>query len=486
MKRVPVILPGDPFDDNRDYLPLSIKGTDRTLNENGNSSQVYPARLEEHVEPLLDDEPETWYEYVPESYDPTRPTALVFSMHGGMMNGWGQCIYTSWSMVAEREGFICVFPTAHYPGFWQTEQDPNMKFRSLGGISLPPAVDPHEGRDSLIVLKLIEKMKEKYNIDPGRIFMQGMTMGNLMTSTFARYFGKVLAGAGGSGGPCGPALLFDENGNVKNEAGPLAVFQTRPEFNEWPRDRSEEGVTRNRQNRDYWLQVNGCSPIPEISIQGERNFAFYKGAKSDLVFLEIQNRDHGQALDEAELMWDYLFSGVRRMEDGSLRYTASNLPRRGDDFALAVAEGCENAWFGNAVTPMGGKALKWQKLKYHGLNGDAQVRGEYLCVPLRFLCEAFGAEYLPSEDTLSAQVILSDGRTLQFARGSIGCVVDGRITSMLCEALHREGELYVPFRWFCQALFDLHVSEIAGTVYATDHWSVLGNNTAHLLRELLQ
>jgi len=135
---------------------------------------------------------------------------------------------------------------------------------------------------------------------------------------------------------------------------------------------------------------------------------------------------------------------------------------------------------------MGGKALKWQKLKYHGLNGDEMVRGEYLCVPVRFLAEVFGAKYLPSEDSLSATLILKDGREVQFARGSIGCVIDRRIEAMLCEALHREGELYVSFEWFCRSLFNLHVSSMAGTIYATDHYSMLSNNIAHIIRDLIK
>ena len=30
----------------------------------------------------------------------------------GVMSGWGQCIYTSWSLMAEQHGFIAVFPDA--------------------------------------------------------------------------------------------------------------------------------------------------------------------------------------------------------------------------------------------------------------------------------------------------------------------------------------------------------------------------------------
>lgn len=82
------LLAGIPDDDNREYLPERLKESEIVVNENGNNSQVYPANLKEMKACLIDDEEDTWYEYVPDSYDPSRKTPLVFSMHGGIMTGW--------------------------------------------------------------------------------------------------------------------------------------------------------------------------------------------------------------------------------------------------------------------------------------------------------------------------------------------------------------------------------------------------------------
>ena len=62
---------GNPNDANRDYVPMGIKGTDMTVNENGNNSQVYPERLQECTGVLADGLIDHWYEYVPASYDGT-------------------------------------------------------------------------------------------------------------------------------------------------------------------------------------------------------------------------------------------------------------------------------------------------------------------------------------------------------------------------------------------------------------------------------
>jgi poly(3-hydroxybutyrate) depolymerase len=481
MEKKLVIIPGTPDDNNRDYLPEIIRTTDVVVNENGNNSQVYPKRLTEHTGVVADGLEDTWYEYVPVSYDPAKKTPLVFAMHGGMMTGWGQAIYTSWTMVADREGFILVFPDSHYERFWTVEWDKAKLEKGLEpGLHQPPA-SPEENHDNKLVLGLIDRMKSQYNIDEGRIFMQGMSMGDMMTNQFSRNFGNILAGAAGSGAAVGYGLLYDDEGKIKNRGGHLAIWQSRPELNGFPND-----LQANKFNREYWLQINGCKSLPQISIQGENNFAFYKCDKADLVYLDIKNRDHGQTLDDAEMVWDYLFSGTRREPDGRIVHNESVEPRFGDRFAVAIAKDCSRAWYCNSVIEMTGPAILWQKMKYHGLNGGQEIRGEYLCVPLSLIAKVFDAKYMPSEDTLSAILVLKDGRELQFARGSIGCAVNNHIRSMLCEALHRNGELYISFEWFSRSLYNLHISIYENVLYATDHYSVLSENMAYLISDILK
>ena len=68
-----ILYPGTPDDNNREYLPEKIKGSDIVVNENGNNSIPYPERLKEFHEPLTrDDRPDTWYEYVPRATIPKR------------------------------------------------------------------------------------------------------------------------------------------------------------------------------------------------------------------------------------------------------------------------------------------------------------------------------------------------------------------------------------------------------------------------------
>ena len=177
-----LLRPGTPDDDNRDYLPERIKGSDIVVNENGNNSQPYPERLKEFNEALTSDGMiDVWYEYVPSSYDPAKKTPLVVSMHGGLMTGWGQAIYTSWTIMAEKHGFIVAFPNASSKRIWSVEwgkwrMDDTKKENEEAPGELPETpADIKDNHDAQMALALIEKMKGKYNIDEERIFMQGMS-----------------------------------------------------------------------------------------------------------------------------------------------------------------------------------------------------------------------------------------------------------------------------------------------------------------------
>jgi len=481
------LLPGTPDDNNRDYLPEAIKDSDLVVNENGNNSHPYPARLVEYNEVIMPDgEPDVWCEYVPATYDPSKKTPLVVSFHGGMMTGWGQCIYTSWSHVADREGIIIVYPNGHSRRSWTMVKDSAF---GPGGqmISKNAPATIEENRDANFALALIEHMKKKYNIDEGRIYIQGMSMGGMMSSQMARYHSGVFAGYSDAGAPTNSMILYDSEGRIKQVSDPLPYMMCMPELNGWDKDPDKCFDQRKdvRAALRYWATYNGCKSLPEIKIIGEDNFMFFRGENCDMVFREIKNRDHGQTLDDAEIVWNYLFSGTRRNLDGSIAQTEPNIPRTGDEFGIAIVLGKKNALVNSKPVEMAAPAILHQKLKYHGLDGGEVVRGEYFCVPVSFVAKVFGAECTVWNGGKSAELHLKDGRTLQFALGSIGCVVNNVIHSMDCEAIWRNEQLYIPFEWICRRLLNLTASRCNDALYVTDHYAELGMHTAMLMGDIL-
>lgn len=484
---------GIPNDRNRDYLPEAIYHSKMVVNENGNNSQPYPERLMEFHEEIVEKGKEdVWFEYVPESYDGSEKVPLIISLHGGLMTGWGQAVYSSWTMVADRNNCIIIFPNASSRRMWLVEySQKDLINKAMADepeelhADIPPE-NPDDNHDIRLILNMIDRAKEKYNIDEGRIFVQGMSAGNLMGSFFARYYGNRITGLGESAGPTfDPMLLFNEDGSVHNFSGPMAVWQTRPEKNGVPDFVSYTDLELYRYNREYWLKVNKCDPVPEISIHGENNMAFYEGEGAPFVYLDVKNRDHGQTFDEAFLQWDYLFSGIRRLPDGRIEDTGSRLERKGDSFNVALYEGTNTVFFNNELIDLARPIIRWQKLKYHGQNGKELVRGDYIMVPLSFIARCAGAQTEYADNGEEAEVTLADGRKLQFATGSIGCVIDNDLRQMYCEAIYRYDELYISFEWFARMIMGWHCCECDGIVYVTDHYAELSINMADLIKDLL-
>ena len=108
------------------------------------------------------------------------------------------------------------------------------RVRANPELVLPIPMDPedyHDNHDLNYVKALIVHMQEKYEIDAGRVYMQGMSMGHMMTDQFARYYGDVLAGAAGSGSAAVDSQLYTKDGEIRNWGGAVPTWISHPEKN---------------------------------------------------------------------------------------------------------------------------------------------------------------------------------------------------------------------------------------------------------------
>ena len=98
--------------------------------------------------------------YVPPTYDPGKPTPLVISLHGAVLWGAAQKEISQWNRVADREGFIVVYPSGAKgsgPRAWHE-----------GSSTLPSP-------DERFIAELIDTLRSHYNIDTTRIFANGLS-----------------------------------------------------------------------------------------------------------------------------------------------------------------------------------------------------------------------------------------------------------------------------------------------------------------------
>lgn len=117
--------------------------------------------------------------YVPRRYDGRKPVPLVISLHGA--GGWPvqQMRLTRWNRVAEREGFIVVYPSGAdrgSPRIWNSQP----------GAGLT--------RDVRFISQLIDHLEAAYNIDPNRVYVNGVSNGGGMSFVLScRLSGRIAA-----------------------------------------------------------------------------------------------------------------------------------------------------------------------------------------------------------------------------------------------------------------------------------------------------
>ena len=458
------------------------------------NSHVMPKNYTDVRKVLVDGVESSWGEYVPDSYDGSHPVPLVISRHGGGQSGWGQCYATSWCYVADREGFIVLYPDIN-PVAWAPPKPESGKRPSFNFQVRVP-------RDSFAIremLAMIDEMKSKYNIDETRIFMQGMSMGDLMTMQFALACGSVLAGIGEAAGPANADQFFDEDGNplpYETHVPAFVSFVSNNNAMTPPEQRPASQMDwKEMKNLSFWRCVDKAKPLPKIKIDGIENYVFYDGELAPVAYRDVLGRGHGQTFDDADMLWSTFFSGLRREKDGTITRTLpkeSDYDRRG----VAIAAGCRNAYVGSSLTDMGGEAYSVSQVVSYMMPGRVQEGQEFepyvfnpvdsdsvMYVPARFLSN-IGYKVNVSSCGKYASLTAPDGRRMEVSLGNVGVVIDGRIHSLERQVEERDGQLYLPIRWFAYEA-GLYATQRDGVLYINDKHCEMTPNMAALIKEIL-
>jgi len=119
--------------------------------------------------------------YVPRSYDGTKPTPLVISMHGAGLWGAAQKETSQWNRVAESQRFIVAYPSgadAAGPRIWHVDGGPDLI------------------KDVRFISELIDTLKATYNIDPTRIYANGPSNGGGMAFVLSCTLSDRIAAVG--------------------------------------------------------------------------------------------------------------------------------------------------------------------------------------------------------------------------------------------------------------------------------------------------
>jgi polyhydroxybutyrate depolymerase len=124
--------------------------------------------------------------YVPKSYDRSKPTPLVISIHPAATWPAGEMAISGWNELANEHGFIVVY-AEETGAFWG----------GLGpGPQIWPMESPNLGQDVQFISDLIAMLEAEYNIDPNRIYADGMSNGGGMAFALSCRLSDRIAAVG--------------------------------------------------------------------------------------------------------------------------------------------------------------------------------------------------------------------------------------------------------------------------------------------------
>jgi polyhydroxybutyrate depolymerase len=144
--------------------------------------------------------------YVPKSYDRAKPTPLVISMHGAENWPSFQMNLSQWNKAADEHGFIVVYPAGEGggPKIWHMRE-----YRT-------PARMP----DVVFISELIDTLERSHNIDPARIYANGLSNGGGMTFALSCTLSHRIAAFG----PVAPALTLPADWCPDSRPAPMIAF----------------------------------------------------------------------------------------------------------------------------------------------------------------------------------------------------------------------------------------------------------------------
>jgi polyhydroxybutyrate depolymerase len=247
--------------------------------------------------------------YVPGSYDQSKPTALVISLHGAGLWGAAQKETSQWNRVADEHGFIVVYPSGAGGGGPRVWHE---------GVGAGPS------RDVRFISELIDTLEARYNIDPRMIYANGLSNGGGMSFALSCTLSDRIAAVG----MVGAALLLPFSWCTDQRPVPMIAFHGTADSAapykggfSWVAPTRFQGV---RAFTTSWARRNRCGTNPVDSVVAtDVTRREYPNCADDaaVVLYTIEGGGHtwpggkplpewfvgptSNSIDATSLMWDF-------------------------------------------------------------------------------------------------------------------------------------------------------------------------------------
>ena len=240
--------------------------------------------------------------YRPESLSGRGP--LVVVLHGCTQTAAGYDLGSGWSDMADRHGFMLLFPEQ------QRQNNPYVCFNWFS-----PEDSRRGSGEALSIRQMIAAASSRYEIDPERVFVTGLSAGGAMASVMLATYPELFAGGAIIAGlPFGCATTIPEafdrmrGHGVPGEAELAALVREASDHaGPWPTISIWHGTgdaTVSPSNAgaiiDQWRTLHGVSTTPASvqSVDGQVRRAWRNGAGREVIEeYMIQGMGHGTPLN---------------------------------------------------------------------------------------------------------------------------------------------------------------------------------------------
>ncbi|OBB41522.1 esterase [Mycobacterium sp. 852002-51961_SCH5331710] len=209
-----------------------------------------------------------------------NPAGLVLNLHGAGMTGQAQAGATNYNAIADQYGFVVAYPDGI-----------DMSWADGRGASLPD----RQGVDDVgFLVALVDRLRQDYGVDPGRVFVTGTSAGGFMASRLACQRADVFAAAApvaatlASGFSCAPSQPVSVL-TVHGTSDPVVPFGGGPMLGRG----GASDIVSAAAMAQRWRDIDGC-PAPAEQVQGNvhRFVATGCAAGTEVEFVQIDGGGH--------------------------------------------------------------------------------------------------------------------------------------------------------------------------------------------------
>ena len=263
-----------------------------------------------------------WYVYIPQSvqHNPNKKVPLVLAMHGYTCTGEIYAGNSGWYDVAEKHGFIVVFPSALHAKVNMPEQGLMPDWAPLNAWNV--FLEDDRPDELKFFSFLLDKMIAEYPVDAHRVFATGHSWGSLMTEMLALGLTERFAAVA----PCSGAFFggaYEKMTSLPYAAEngvqlPIWMFWGTDE--EWlipcePTHENETGLTV-----ELWLKRNSKSDmIPAdwtqcaCTVNGRfKDHCFDREDTAPVQFTQVDYMPHATMPEMSFRIWEEFFSKFSR------------------------------------------------------------------------------------------------------------------------------------------------------------------------------